>query len=195
MRRRRFSRQFKAEAVQMVIETGVGRRGCAFSWHAQSHSSASTCSRCGGGQPIRVPARHDHQPRRPMDHPADPQPRDGPRRSPHPVPVPRPRSGRPLRTIIRCGPGRCGHPRGADSFALLAGESFRRTVHPHGQSRAHQPYADLQSAALACGAPECVRHYNGRRPHRAHNLRPPHPSHPVADLSHERSGVVPFSVV
>ncbi|MDQ3765052.1 MAG: transposase [Actinomycetota bacterium] len=31
-----------------------------------------------------------------------------------------------------------------------------------------------------------VRHYNGRRPHRARDLRPPQPTHPVADLSHER---------
>ncbi|WP_190816562.1 integrase core domain-containing protein [Saccharopolyspora pogona] len=33
---------------------------------------------------------------------------------------------------------------------------------------------------------EYVRHYNGRRPHRARELRPPRPSHPVANLSHER---------
>jgi transposase InsO family protein len=36
---------------------------------------------------------------------------------------------------------------------------------------------------------EYVRHYNGRRPHRARNLRPPQPTqptHPIADLSHER---------
>jgi putative transposase len=32
-----------------------------------------------------------------------------------------------------------------------------------------------------------IRHYNGRRPHRAHDLRPPQPTHPVADLSHERT--------
>jgi putative transposase len=31
-----------------------------------------------------------------------------------------------------------------------------------------------------------VRHYNGRRPHRARDLRPPQPSHPAADLNHER---------
>jgi len=31
-----------------------------------------------------------------------------------------------------------------------------------------------------------VRHYNGRRPHRACELRPPQPAHPVADLSYER---------
>ena len=33
---------------------------------------------------------------------------------------------------------------------------------------------------------EYVRHYNGRRPHRARDLRPPQPTHHVADLSHER---------
>ena len=29
-------------------------------------------------------------------------------------------------------------------------------------------------------------HYNGRRPHRGRQLRPPRPDHPVADLSHQR---------
>jgi putative transposase len=33
---------------------------------------------------------------------------------------------------------------------------------------------------------EYARHYNGRRPHRALQLQPPQPSHPVADLSQER---------
>ena len=33
---------------------------------------------------------------------------------------------------------------------------------------------------------EYVRHYHGRRPHRARDLRPLRPTHPVADLSHER---------
>jgi hypothetical protein len=31
-----------------------------------------------------------------------------------------------------------------------------------------------------------VRHYNGRRPHRARELRPPRPDHPAANLYHER---------
>jgi len=31
-----------------------------------------------------------------------------------------------------------------------------------------------------------ARHYNGRRPHRALQLHPPRPDHPVADLSQER---------
>ncbi|WP_245761446.1 integrase core domain-containing protein [Saccharopolyspora shandongensis] len=33
---------------------------------------------------------------------------------------------------------------------------------------------------------EYVRHYNGRRPHRARELRPPRPIHPLADLRHEQ---------
>jgi putative transposase len=33
---------------------------------------------------------------------------------------------------------------------------------------------------------EYARHYNGRRPHRGRQLRPPQPDHPVADFSRER---------
>jgi putative transposase len=33
---------------------------------------------------------------------------------------------------------------------------------------------------------EYVRHYNGRRPHRACGLHPPRPTHPVADAGYER---------
>jgi putative transposase len=33
---------------------------------------------------------------------------------------------------------------------------------------------------------EYETHYNGRRPHRSRQLRPPRPDHPVADLSQER---------
>jgi len=32
---------------------------------------------------------------------------------------------------------------------------------------------------------EYVRQYNSRRPHRAYDLHPPRPTHPIADLSHE----------
>jgi putative transposase len=39
-----------------------------------------------------------------------------------------------------------------------------------------------------------VRHYNGRRPHRARELRPPKPTRPVADLSMNRSSVARFWV-
>jgi transposase InsO family protein len=33
---------------------------------------------------------------------------------------------------------------------------------------------------------EYEAHYNGRRPHRSRQLRPPRPDHPPADLSKER---------
>ncbi|UKD51109.1 transposase [Amycolatopsis sp. FU40] len=33
---------------------------------------------------------------------------------------------------------------------------------------------------------EYVRHYNGRRPHRSRELRPPRPTHPVANLGSQR---------
>ena len=33
---------------------------------------------------------------------------------------------------------------------------------------------------------EYAGHYNGRRPHRSRELRPPRPDHPVANLSRER---------
>jgi putative transposase len=31
-----------------------------------------------------------------------------------------------------------------------------------------------------------ARHYNGQRPHRSRELRPPRPNHPIADLSQKR---------
>nr|WP_238935692.1 transposase [Saccharopolyspora spinosa] len=39
---------------------------------------------------------------------------------------------------------------------------------------------------LRAALTEYIRHYNGRRPHRARELRPPRPSYPVADLGSER---------
>jgi putative transposase len=33
---------------------------------------------------------------------------------------------------------------------------------------------------------EYVQHYNGRRPHRSRELRPPRPTHPMANLNHQR---------
>jgi hypothetical protein len=48
--------------------------------------------------------------------------------------------------------------------------------------RRTKPRARLDWADRAAYA----AHYNGRRPHRSRELRPPRPDHPVADLSRER---------
>jgi hypothetical protein len=126
-------------------------RATSSTWTAQSRSSRSTCFCPGGRHPGRAPAGYDHEPGRGVDHSAGPQPGDGSRRSRHPVPVPRPRLGRSVRSVIRCRPRRCRHPRGQDSFALPAGELFRRRVRAHPQSRTHRPHVDLHSETLACG--------------------------------------------
>jgi transposase len=76
-------------------------------------------------QPIRVSTGYDNEPGRHVDNPADPQPDRGSRRPRHLVPVPHPRPGRPVHSVVRRGPGRCGHPRGPDSTALPPGELFR----------------------------------------------------------------------
>ena len=49
-----------------------------------------------------------------------------------------------------------------------------------GRARAYARYGTPQVLA------EYENHYNGRRPHRSLQLRPPRPDHPVTDLSHER---------
>jgi len=54
-----------------------------------------------------------------------------------------------------------------------------RTLTPKGSS---SPPGPGSPTVLA----EYARHYNGRRPHRGRQLRPPRPDHPVADLSRER---------
>jgi len=76
--------------------------------------------------------------------------------------------------VVRIPP-RC--PR-ANCFA----ERFVRTVRTELTDRA----LIFSQRHLRLVLTEYIRHYNGRRPHRAREFRPPRPTHPVADLSHER---------
>jgi hypothetical protein len=90
----------------------------------------------------------------------------------------KPRPGRPVHRVVRCCPGRCGAPRGPDSSPVSAGELLRRTVHPHPASRLTDRMLISGQQHLRAVLTEYVRHYNGRRPHRARDLRPPRPTHP-----------------
>ena len=75
--------------------------------------------------------------------------RDGPRRTRRPVPVPRPRSGRSVRGLVRRGPGGRGHRGGQDPAAVSAGELLRRTLRLDRPDRGHRSDADLRRAAPA----------------------------------------------
>jgi transposase InsO family protein len=76
--------------------------------------------------------------------------------------------------VVRIPP-RC--PR-ANCFA----ERFIRTVRAELTDR----MLIFSQRHLRVALADYVRHYNGRRPHRARDLRPPQPTHPIADLGHER---------
>jgi putative transposase len=62
----------------------------------------------------------------------------------------------------------------AERFVLTAGTEITDRLLIFGERH-------LRSALT-----EYARHYNGRRPHRSRQLRPPRPDHPAADLSQER---------
>ena len=103
-----------------------------------------------------------------------------------PVPVPRPRSRRTVRGLVRRGAGRCGHRGGQDPAAVSAGELLRRTPRVDCPHRSHRPDADLRRATPAQRPRPVSAHYNGQRPHRALQLRPPRPESPVPEPIHGR---------
>ena len=108
--------------------------------------------RTRGRRPLPARPGRDRASRRALDHPAGPQPRHGPRRARRAVPVPRPRSRRTVRGLVRRGAGRCGHRGGQDPAAVSAGELLRRTPRVDRPHRTHRPDADLRRAAPPPGA-------------------------------------------
>src|SRR4051812_19468572 len=116
----------------------------------RAHAAAALrLVRARGRRPLPAHLGRDWASRRDLDHPAGPQPHDGSRRPRRPVPVPRPRSGRTVRGLVRRGPGGRGHRGGQDPAPMPAGELLRRTRCPDRAGRGHRPDADLQRAAFA----------------------------------------------
>jgi putative transposase len=117
------------------------------------------------------------------------KPRDGPRRTRCEIPVP-PGPGRTVHGLVRCGVCGCGYRRGQDPTAVSAGKLLRRTPRVDRPHRTHRPNADLRRTTPPKGARHLRHalhmHYNGQRPHRALQLRPPRPDPPVPRPAHGR---------
>ena len=104
---------------------------------------------------------------------------------------------RTLRFLVRDRAGQFT----ASFYPVLAGAGIEAVKIPPrspranafcGTLRAHRP-AEVTDRMLIFGErhlplvlTQYAAHYNGRRPHRSRQLRPPRPDHPVADLSQER---------
>ncbi len=65
-------------------------------------------------------------------------------------------------------------------------ESDFRKAHARVMRQSEDVHGWILPALLhPCRGRSC-RHYNGQRPHRSRQLRPPRPDHPIADLSKKR---------
>jgi putative transposase len=84
------------------------------------------------------------------------------------------------------GPGRCRYPGCEDPAPQPARERLRGTVRAHRPDRGHRQMLIFGERHPRTILAEYETHYNGRRPHRGRQLRPPRPDHPVAGLTRER---------
>ena len=102
-----------------------------------------------------------------------------------------------FRFLVRDRAGQCT----ASSGAVLAGAGVEAVKIPPRSPRANAyaerfvltARAEVTDRMLIFGErhlrlvlADYTAHYNGRRPHRSRQLRPPRPDHPVADLSQEQ---------
>jgi hypothetical protein len=80
--------------------------------------------------------------------------------------------------VVAGGAAQPGGRIAAVTLVFCFAERFVRTL--RAELTARMLIFNQQHLRIVLG--EYIRHYNARRPHRARDLRPPQPTHPVADL-------------
>jgi hypothetical protein len=140
-------------------------------------------------QPLRPHPRGHRAPGRAVDHAADTQSPDGPRRSRRGLPVPGPRPGRAVHRIVRCGPGRSRYRSREDPAPKPQGERLCRTVRAHRPDGDHRPDADLRRTTPSAG-PSRVR--SALQP-TATSSQPPAPTTPSPSCPTSGSSAGPSS--
>ena len=128
----------------------------------------------------------DREPGRAVDRPADPQSPDGSRRSRHEHPVPGPRPGRAVHRGIRRSPGRRWYHGREDPPRSPCANAYAERFMLTARTEVTDRTLILGRRHLRMILAQYEAHYNGRRPHRSRQLRPPRPDHLVADLSQAR---------
>jgi Integrase core domain len=136
--------------------------------------------------PLRAHPRDHREPGRHVDHTAAPQPADGPGGPRRWLPVPGPGPGGQFTASFDAVLADAGiqvakipprSPRAncyAERFVLTARTEVTDRMLIFGERHLHTILGQYEA------------HYNGRRPHRSRQLRPPRPDYPVADFSQKR---------
>ncbi len=96
------------------------------------------------------------------------------------------RPGRAIHRIVGRGPGQCRYSGGNDPAAEPSGERLCQRFVLTARTEATDRMLIFGERHLRLALAGYAAHYNGRRPHRSRELRPPLPDHPVADLAQKR---------